>query len=105
MKRRNLRTNLLSSKNVSMIGVWNIRTLYETGRTAQVAREMDTFQLDIMGLSKVRWTPSGKMTLSSGKTLLFSGPPNEENHHRNGADCCLPSKPTNVFLNGSPSMI
>ena len=49
-----------------------------------MAREMDKFQLDIMGLSEVRWTIPGKMTLSPGKTLLFSGPQNEEDHHRNG---------------------
>ncbi|KAH3739255.1 hypothetical protein DPMN_045905 [Dreissena polymorpha] len=49
IKQRNLRTNLLSSKNVSRIGFWNVRTLYESGRAAQLAREMEKFRLDIMG--------------------------------------------------------
>ncbi|KAH3708227.1 hypothetical protein DPMN_067671 [Dreissena polymorpha] len=54
MKQRNLRTKLLSSKNISLIGFWNVGTLYESGRAAQLAREMEKFRLDIMGLSEVR---------------------------------------------------
>ena len=36
--------NLLSSKTASRIGAWNVRTLYETGKGAQVAREMDEYR-------------------------------------------------------------
>ncbi|KAH3795526.1 hypothetical protein DPMN_149081 [Dreissena polymorpha] len=38
MKQRNMRTNLFSSKNASRIGFWNVRTLHESGRAAQLAR-------------------------------------------------------------------
>jgi len=92
MKRRNLRTNL-SSNNVSRIGV-----LYETRRAAQVAREMNQFQLDTMGLSEVRWTTAGKVILSSGHTLLLSGPPNEEDHHRNGVGLLFTKQARKWFL-------
>ncbi|RUS78799.1 hypothetical protein EGW08_013449 [Elysia chlorotica] len=36
-------TTLLTTKNKTRIWTWNIRTLYETGRTAQACREMDRF--------------------------------------------------------------
>jgi hypothetical protein len=53
MKWSNLSTNL-SLKNVSRIGCRNVGTLYETGRSVQVTREMDRYCLDILGLSEVR---------------------------------------------------
>ena len=92
MKQRNLRTNLLSPKNVSGIGFWNIWTSYETGRAAQVAREMDRYHLEILGLSEVRWTTAGRMTLATGHTLLYSGPPNDKDTQRNGVGLMLTKK-------------
>ncbi|XP_076462116.1 pancreatic lipase-related protein 2-like [Babylonia areolata] len=41
---------LLTTKRKTRIGTWNIRTLYETGRTAQVSREMHRYNLKILGL-------------------------------------------------------
>ena len=65
-----LRKNLLSSKTASRIGVWNVRTMYETGEAAQVARDMDKYRLEILGLSEVRWTSSGQVNQASGHQLL-----------------------------------
>jgi len=65
MKRRNLQTKLLSPKNVSRIGFWKVRTLFETGRAAQLSREMERFRIDIMGLSEVRWNTAGRIMLAS----------------------------------------
>ena len=47
--------------------------MYETGRTAQVATEFQQYRLDILGLAEVRWTNSGRVTLATGKTLLYAG--------------------------------
>ncbi|KAH3881139.1 hypothetical protein DPMN_005062 [Dreissena polymorpha] len=38
MKQRNLRTNLLSSKNVPRIGFWNVRTLYESEKGSSIGQ-------------------------------------------------------------------
>ncbi|RCN48193.1 hypothetical protein ANCCAN_05738 [Ancylostoma caninum] len=43
-----------------------------TRRLAQILQEFDNYQLDILGLSEVRWTGSGCFT-SANKTILFSG--------------------------------
>ncbi len=51
-----MQTTFLSLKNAIRIGAWNVRTLYEAGRTALVAREMEKYGLEILGLSEVRWT-------------------------------------------------
>lgn len=47
--------------------------MYITGKTAQIEKEMDRYQLDIIGLSEVGWPMNGKTTLQSGKLMLYSG--------------------------------
>ena len=102
MTQRNLPTTLLSPKNVLRIGVWNIRTMYQTGRAAQVAREMDRYGIHVLGLSEVRWTTAGKVTLSSGHTLLFSGPPDEGDAHRNGVGLMLSRQSVKSLMEWEP---
>ena len=53
--------------------VWNIRTMYETGKTIQVAREMKNYKIGVLGLSETRWLQSGQLRLSSREQLLSSG--------------------------------
>lgn len=102
MTQNHLPTNLLSPKNVLRIGAWNVRTLYETGRSAQVAKEMDWYGLQILGLSEVRWTTAGRVTLASGHTLLFSGPPGEADHHRNGVGLLLTKQAYKSLMEWEP---
>ena len=94
--------NLLFPKTLTKIGCWNVRTLYETGRAAQVAMEMDKYQMDILGLSEVRWTTSGKVTLASGHTLIYSGPPNEEDEHKYGVALMMTKKAAQCLLEWEP---
>ena len=48
----------------------HVRTSYETGKSTQLAMEMDENGVEILGLSKVRWTASGKVTPVSGHVLV-----------------------------------
>ncbi|CAB4034300.1 endonuclease-reverse transcriptase, partial [Paramuricea clavata] len=48
---------LLSTRKIN-IGTWNVRTMYETGKTAQVATEMRKYNLTILGISESGWTKS-----------------------------------------------
>ena len=45
----------LTPKSPTNIGVWNVRTLNDTGRMAQVVAEMKRYQLGILGISEMRW--------------------------------------------------
>jgi len=49
---RNLPTKLLLSKTAIRIVTSNVRTMYETGKAAQVAREMGRYKVKILGLSE-----------------------------------------------------
>lgn len=96
-----LSMNLLSHKRSTLIGTWNVRTMYETSKTAQVAREMERYNLDILGLSEVRWLSSGKISLTNGQTLIYSGRP-EGDEHREGVGIMLSRKATGSLIEWKP---
>ncbi|KNE87421.1 hypothetical protein PSTG_19194, partial [Puccinia striiformis f. sp. tritici PST-78] len=56
-----------------MIGTWNIRTLSDPSKLAQVAKEMDKYNLDILGLAETRWIGSGEEKLQNGHHFMYSG--------------------------------
>ena len=66
-------TPLLTPRTSARLTTWNIRTMYETGKTIQVAREMKDYKIGVQGLSETRWLQSGQLRLSSGDQLLYSG--------------------------------
>ena len=53
--KRSPRMKLFSSKLRTRIGQWNVRTLYEPGKLAQLAAEMRRYRLEILGVSEARW--------------------------------------------------
>jgi hypothetical protein len=57
---------------------WNVQTLFQKGKLAQLNREMDRYKLDILGVSEVRWNGSGQTMTTDGKMFLYSGMLNEE---------------------------
>ena len=63
---------VLTAKSATRIGYWNVRTLNEPTKLAQVTKEMDAYNISILVLSEVRWTKSGEHKEGS-KTILFSG--------------------------------
>ena len=65
-------TTIISPRTTTTTGTWNIRTMYETGKTAQVTTKMRNYRLSILGISELRWTGSGQRRLISGELLLFS---------------------------------
>ena len=45
---------LLAPQHKLRIGAWNVRTMYEDGRTEQVLGEFRRLRLDILGISESR---------------------------------------------------
>ena len=64
---------ILSIRAITTFGTWNVRTMYEAGKTAQVAAEMRKHNLAILGINEARWTGSGQRRLTTGELLLYSG--------------------------------
>ena len=59
--------SIVNPRNKTRIGNWNVRTMFETGRAGQVAREMKRYKLDILGISECRWRGSGKSKRNTGE--------------------------------------
>ena len=47
-------TVINAPKLQTIIGCWNVRTMYEIGKSAQVAREMKNYRIGALGISEVR---------------------------------------------------
>ena len=46
--------SIVAPKQHTMIGCWNVRTMAETSRASQVAREMKAYGIEILGISESR---------------------------------------------------
>ena len=79
------KTHIFNAKHKTKIGTWNVRTLYQDGRLEQLLREMKKYNLDILGISEMRWTGQGKIT-SEDTTILYAG---KEDHHSSGVGILL----------------
>lgn len=82
-------TTIISTRTTINIGTWNVRTMYETGKSAQVAAEMRNYNLSILGISESRWTGSGQRRLASGELLLYSGHEEDGAPHTHGVALML----------------
>ena len=68
-------TTSLTKPNVNVnTGCWNMRMLYPAiGKSAQLARKMDKYKIDVMGISECRWMGQGKVKLNTRRECnLFS---------------------------------
>jgi len=88
-KEPRLPTPFLSSRTQTKIGTWNVRTLYESGKAAQVANEMKRYGITVLGLSETHWIQSGQIRLHSGETILYSGHEEEDVPHTEGVGLML----------------
>ena len=57
--------------------------MYTVGKAAQVAREMERYRLDLMGISEIRWTGPGRIKIRNGYTMIYAG---EQSEHQRVVD-------------------
>jgi len=91
--------SFVTPKQGVRLGCWNVRSLYRTGAAAQVAREMERYELDALGVSECRWTGAGKMKVATGETILYSG---RENEHEGGVAIVLKRKALDALMEWTP---
>ena len=91
---------LLHLKNITKIGNWNVRTLYQSGNIAQATREMVKRDIDVMGISETHWTGQGKLQLPGGETIIYSG--REDDIHRGGVGILMSKSATRALMDWTP---
>lgn len=74
--------------------------MYATGKTAQIVTEMRKYQVSILGVSKIRWTDSGIMTLNSDKTVCYSG--RTDGQHQEGVGIIMDKETKKCLLGWEP---
>lgn len=95
---RPMRGGIIDAKTTARIGTWNVRKLYQCGRLAQLLREFDNYRLDILGISEMRWTGSGKI-ISEEKTVIYSG---GDEHHVRGVGLVLNKVAAKALISWTP---
>lgn len=86
-------------KSDTRIGLWNVQTMWQVGRLAEVSREMKRYRLDILGLSETRWNGFGEIRTQEGDTLLYSG---REEEHREGVGLLITQKTRKSLIEWYP---
>ena len=92
--------SLAKPKQHLRIAAWNVRTMYETGKTAQVVNEMKRYQIDILGVSEMRWNDSGTLTLNSGEMVCYSG--RSGGNHEQGVGLIMNKKSAKCLIGWEP---
>lgn len=70
------------SRSAIKIVTWNVHSLYEDGKLENVTKEMCRLELDILGISELRWKGNG-ILISGDATVYYSGR-DERQYRRNG---------------------
>lgn len=76
--------HLLTPRKLITVGTWNIRTMYQAGKAATIGKEMERYNLTVLGLAETRWTQSGEVKLTSGQSIIYSGHEEEAASHTEG---------------------
>ncbi|CAJ1055441.1 hypothetical protein C0Q70_14465 [Xyrichtys novacula] len=90
--------NPLKMKAKTRIGTWNIRTLYESSKSAQVASEMKRYNIALLGLSESRWNGSGQTRLTSGETIICPGHEDLGHDHTQGVALMMTPEATKALM-------
>ena len=91
--------SLVTPKTILNVGHWNVRTMYRGGAAAQIAREMERYQLDILGISECRWTGAGRLKMDIGCTVVYSG---DEQRHEGGVAIMMSQQAVKSLMEWTP---
>ena len=62
--------HLLTAKRNTRISTWNVRIIYQIGKSAQVAHGTKKYNIQVLGLSEIRWNGAGQTRLATGEHII-----------------------------------
>ena len=63
----------MSKLNKVKVATRNIRTGYQSGKLANIEKEMERLKIDIMGIAELRWPGEGEIITGDGNKVIYSG--------------------------------
>jgi hypothetical protein len=87
------------SKKPIKLCTWNVRTMFQAGKINNAIAEMNRFEIDIMGISEIRWSGNGQCSIENHK-VYYSG--NEENQHIHGVGFIVSCEMQKYVINFVP---
>lgn len=88
--------DVLKMSKERKIGTWNVQSMYQAGKTANIVKEMKRLQIDILGCSETRWPNSGHYIINEHH-IYFSG--DNTTRNKNGVAIILNDR-TNLTVKG-----
>ena len=76
--------------------------MYEGGRSAVIAKEMRSYNLEILGLSETRWNEAGKIRLNTHETIIYSGHADKNANHTRGVAIMMTQKAERSLVGWEP---
>ena len=80
--------SFLSPKHCMKLATWNVQTLNDNAKGIKLAKEMDRYKIDILGVAECRYTGSDR-TIIEDKHVLYSGR-DDGRHYQGVALFCSP---------------
>ena len=94
--------HLLTPKQPTLVGTWNLRTMFQAGRAATIAKEMLRYNLSVLGLGETRWTQLGEVKLSSGQSVIYSGHEEDGANHTEGVAIMMTKETRKALIAWEP---
>ncbi|XP_071150457.1 craniofacial development protein 2-like [Mytilus edulis] len=92
--------SVLNARTKLKLGFMNVRSMYETGKRAQVLREMKENKQHILDISECRWTGFGKNLTNTGDTIIYSG--RKDDKHQGGVAIILNKSASKSLIEYNP---
>ena len=90
---------ILAPKQQTTIGCWNVGTMAEATRTAQVAKEMADHGTEVLGISETRWKGMGLATLQSSVKVVYVG---DEEVQQGGVAIMISARAKRALMEWTP---
>lgn len=79
----------MDTREIKYLGCWNVRTMFETSKAQQIAKEMKKYKIEILGLNETRWTGCDKVKIDAETTVIYSGSTEQNAKHEYGVGFML----------------
>lgn len=91
--------DIIKTHNIKKIGTWNVRSMFQAGKAANTVKEMKRLEIDILGISEMRWPGTGQCEIGEHQ-IFYSG--EDSTNHRNGVGIIINSKIRKAVLGFIP---